>query len=482
MLKIIRAFEDDAQQKEALQTRAWFLAARRGNLEMLEVLAEKGVDINLPIRGIDLIRDGFSDGLTAVDYAIRGGHSQCLRWMLGQGARTKGRSPSQRPIDVAAGLGHLDCVAVLLEHGHRPHSECPYMPDSLAVAAFEGHAEIMRFLLREVTPGRRYLNSDKALLSACQGDHPKCVRTLLDVVASPNPPWCLTTCLCKATRNCNIEIMEMLLKSGANVNGDHTSIPLIIASKISMPQPDQAYEFDNNIFLRNPIAAVKLLLKYKADINKVDEFHNTALTAAAQHGRLEVVRSLLNEEFNVNHKCFAERTALHFAASAGRFDIVNILIKADADPNLKDRSEFTPMAAALHQRGITLREGHIKVVKSLLKAGSTSHWDDTVHPGAHPVYLASCTENHMRVLHILIQAGGSRKVLWKVGSHYLYQKERDLHVQKLLDLTTNPSTLLGLARTQILKSFISSPSKCIDVLPLPDMIKKYINFSDIDNM
>ena len=63
----------------------------------------------------------------------------------------------------------------------------------------------------------------------------------------------------------------------------------------------------------------------------------TPLHVAASHGRIEVVKILLNNGADMNAKTEDGHTPLHWAASHGHTEIVKIFLNNGADMNAKTR-------------------------------------------------------------------------------------------------------------------------------------------------
>jgi ankyrin repeat protein len=87
---------------------------------------------------------------------------------------------------------------------------------------------------------------------------------------------------------------------------------------------------------------------------------------AAQSGRIDVVRLLIEHGADVNAKGMGGFTALHVAAGKGYRDIVELLLLNGADVNAKTRDLSTPLHMAV--------EGGADVVETLLEHGADSHF------------------------------------------------------------------------------------------------------------
>jgi ankyrin repeat protein len=77
-------------------------------------------------------------------------------------------------------------------------------------------------------------------------------------------------------------------------------------------------------------------------VNAVDEFKNTPLHFAANKGRIDVIKWLIENGANVNALNNDKSTPLHEAASYGQFEAVKLLVENKAKVNVQDRFGATP--------------------------------------------------------------------------------------------------------------------------------------------
>ena len=168
---------------------------------------------------------------------------------------------SQTPLTMAADLGTLSCLKVLLDHGANPDKEIDNLfgqrSTALEFAAFRGHERCMQVLLEK---GARQVDKDKAL---CRGYN-------------------------------HLGVVKLLVENGANVNcGDEKSllinVPLMVAIRGG----------NWNV--------VKFLLDHGAkDVN-------VALKEAAHYEKFDLIKKLLQEtDANIRHVNENSRTALEW--------------------------------------------------------------------------------------------------------------------------------------------------------------------------
>lgn len=90
---------------------------------------------------------------------------------------------------------------------------------------------------------------------------------------------------------------------------------------------------------------VNLHIARGTDLNKPDQRGHTALGRAAQGGRTEIVKALVEAGANVNATT-PQGPPLYLATIHMHADVAEFLLANDADPNAKDRTERTALIAA----------------------------------------------------------------------------------------------------------------------------------------
>lgn len=122
----------------------------------------------------------------------------------------------------------------------------------------------------------------------------------------------------------NMEVMNVILKAGADVNGPACQNYGRTALQAAAG--------------RGNLEAVNFLLRAGADVNTAPAecTGRTALRAAAEQGNLEVVGALLKAGADVNTPRGDSngRAALQAAAEKGHLGVVNVLLAAGADANI----------------------------------------------------------------------------------------------------------------------------------------------------
>lgn len=180
--------------------------------------------------------------------------------------------------------------------------------------------------------------------AAQQGDLAR-VRALLERGTSPNRPVSFGSAFTHAVSEGQTEVVELLLASGADVEGGGGLSPLARA----------AWKGRDEL--------VRLLVARGANLEGDAGGPGTALFQAASEGHLSTVRLLLGLGADVNAKTEKRATPLLVATAGGNLRVVVQLIEAGADLNCTDRSGDT----ALHHAA---NNGSAAIVKALVAAGA----------------------------------------------------------------------------------------------------------------
>ena len=211
------------------------------------------------------------------------------------------------PLHFAARNGHLEIVELLLQHGANFTATNVYYDNDLKhtpvdLAAENGHFDVVDCLLyTEYTsdPTAKY----------------------------PLNPLTIAAGLGK------LELMDLMVKNGYDVNAESWVTPLHVAA----------------VFQNFKLA--KFLVQNKANLNaRAGKFfaygNSTPLHVVARNGNFEIAELLLQNEADVNGKDFYQKTPLHYAVINGHPKLVEVLLKHGARKDLEDYSGNTPLDLA----------------------------------------------------------------------------------------------------------------------------------------
>jgi ankyrin repeat protein len=142
-------------------------------------------------------------------------------------------------------------------------------------------------------------------------------------------------------------------------------------------------------------AAIRALLKQRADVNTTQADGMTALHWAAHHDDREMAELLVRAGANVKAANRYGVTPLSLAATNGNAPLIELLLKAGADPNAALPGGETPLMTAA-------RTGSLTAVKALLAHGAPADAKDEVRGQTALMWAAA--EGHAPVVQALVAA------------------------------------------------------------------------------
>lgn len=247
-------------------------------------------------------------------------------------------------------------------------------------------------------------------------------------VYKPNPS---ETALSIAVRNRNVESVEKLLISGANVNiknkHDDTLLHILteegngnlkIAEQIIkhieyLNQQNERLKTSLHLAVKNRYLEIaNPVIKLIEYVNQQNKYFETPLHLAVRNRYLEIVRQLLACGADVNLQDENGRTALHYTAIIGDIEIARLLMKGKPKPNptLRDRDGNT----SLHE---AVRSGNVELVELLireLEERGEENIDLQNGDGDTPLHIA-IRDRNMEVIRPLIEHGANLTIRNKRG-------------------------------------------------------------------
>uniref|UniRef100_A0A8C2GDN6 Kinase D-interacting substrate 220b n=1 Tax=Cyprinus carpio TaxID=7962 RepID=A0A8C2GDN6_CYPCA len=138
---------------------------------------------------------------------------------------------------------------------------------------------------------------------------------------------------------------------------------------------------------------VQELIRRGANVNLDDVDCWSALISAAKEGHVEVVKELLENSAYIEHRDMGGWTALTWASYKGRVDVATVLLEAGANPNTTGQQySVYPIIWAAGR-------GHAEIVKLLLEHGAKVNCSDKY--GTTPLIWAARKGHYDCVMHLL---------------------------------------------------------------------------------
>jgi ankyrin repeat protein len=133
-----------------------------------------------------------------------------------------------------------------------------------------------------------------------------------------------------------------------------------------------------------------------------DDYNMTLLSVAAEQGRMEVVRLLLDRGAELEARDYEEETALFRAVAYGHEEIVDMLLSRGADARTQKEYAATPLQAASS-------EGNLGVVRLLVQHLRGQGLNDVNMRGRTALWLA-CRNGHTELGRVLLLAGADHTI------------------------------------------------------------------------
>jgi ankyrin repeat protein len=180
------------------------IAARNGDLELLQLLVEAGAPLNA------------TTGPTALGSAVAERHHAVIAYLESKGAR---ESPgSHRALFHAARTGDVAAVKAALAAGVDANAEDLHDDAVLLRASAFGQAGVVEALLAAGADPNQWSSGESALQAAAQEGHAAVIRALLSGKASANARFddASDTALARAVQAGHVEAVQALLAGGAD--------------------------------------------------------------------------------------------------------------------------------------------------------------------------------------------------------------------------------------------------------------------------
>ncbi|QYT04241.1 Ankyrin repeat protein [Trichoderma simmonsii] len=398
----------------ALQT-----AAKDENLSMLKLLIERGADINFPSN---------EAGCVLLSAA---GNMHCLQLLLDNGADVNKRgtgSMEKTALCEAAKAKYWDAFDLLLEHGanvniggiggyplhemitnYRPGMDriFPQLKRTFGLSiGVEGEFLRLKLLLSlGADPNTQDGKGETALHKTCGHHKLTCSSTciqmaqlLIDHGADVNiVAESHGTALQRAAYRGCMNMVKLLLENGADVNIQGGTYGNALAAVCYSPKG-----------LGTKAEMIQLLVDHGADVNAKGGTYGTALQAAACCSKegVKTMRILLELGADVNTVSGLFGNALQAACKLGDVDMVSLLLDHGADINAVTGEEC---GTALQAAGASIRwNGSEEIVRLLVERGADVNAEAGKYGTALRTVCAKCPSNsQVEIVRLLLDHGAN---------------------------------------------------------------------------
>ncbi|KAM9420935.1 ankyrin repeat and SOCS box protein 2-like isoform 3-T3 [Salvelinus alpinus] len=465
-------------------------------------------------------------GQTALILAVGRERVACVKALLEKGAdpelATKER---ETPLYKACERENAEIVAMLLNHGAVVNKHCIQGWTALQEAVSRNSVEICEMLVQagaKLSPTNMY--GITPLFTAAQSGCVETLRFLIKHGADINSEASDgATALYEAAKNGHEDIVKLLLSQNADANkaGKKGLLPLHIAAQ------------------RGTDGIVSLLIKATSK-SRVNRSGISPLHLAAECNRDEVLEVLIEAGYDVNAMLSDDRskmyedhrsTILYFAVTNGNVEATTMLLEAGANPNL---DTFNTLLVAVRQGSIelvTLLVEHganvnayvpthptsfpatvmfsmkyLSMLKYLMDNGCDAHscFTCTYGSGPHPPIQETSERDDLRynndtrrntgkavqfceiistqainrwagpIIDILLDYVGHVKLCSRLTEHLDSFEDWEAIKEK----ATPPRPLMQLCRLKIRQQVGIHRLRCINKLPLPPRVIKYLNHEE----
>jgi ankyrin repeat protein len=343
-----------------------YLATKERHPDVIKVLLDYGVDINVCNE----------EENSALLLACSIGNKEIVKLLLEYGADSNlAKSNGEAPLYRAVYYGYKEIVDLLLSNGADVNQICKTKPEQvygvtpLYSALIYGYKEIAKSLI-ELGAEVNILCGSKGTLpltiAATNGDVDM-VKLLLESGANINMDSYNSSPLESACEKGHFDIAKILLRGGADLSAKvlmnckrltkdkHPEIYRLIKAcvKIRISEKNQDIPGVKNQYLETPIVAacragdkewLKKVIKdcpyaiystYREDNGFLVK--KTLLSIACKSGNQEIVEFLIDNGVDINMCNSDGEHPLYSASSKGHYKIVNMLIKKGADPEEFDK-------------------------------------------------------------------------------------------------------------------------------------------------
>ncbi|XP_025026152.1 ankyrin-2 isoform X10 [Python bivittatus] len=392
------------------------------------------------------------------------------------------------PIHVAAFMGHLNIVLLLLQNGASPDVTNIRGETALHMAARAGQVEVVRCLLRNgALVDARAREEQTPLHIASRLGKTEIVQLLLQHMAHPDAATTNGyTPLHISAREGQVDVASVLLEAGAahSLATKKGFTPLHVAAKygsldvakLLLQRRASADSAGKNGYTPLHIAAKKnqmqiatTLLNYGAETNILTKQGVTPLHLASQEGHADMVNVLLEKGANIHVATKSGLTSLHLAAQEDKVNVADMLIKHGANKDAQTKLGYTPLIVACHY-------GNIKMVNFLLKQGANVN--AKTKNGYTPLHQAA-QQGHTHIINVLLQHGAKPNAITANGNTALAIAKRLGYISVVDTLKVVTEEVITTTTTVTEKHKLNVPETMTEILDVSD--EEALKHSDYDH-
>ncbi|NXA44900.1 AKD1B protein, partial [Nothocercus julius] len=399
--------------------REFHCAAKMNNLETMEKLFKKNININ----AVDTLKR------TALHFAVARSHISAVDFLLHHKARLDiADQHGLTVIHLAAWSGNLDIMRKLVKAGADQKAKNEEGKNVLHFAAQNNSVKIVDYFIQDLH--LKDLNKPdgkgrKPFLLASEKGHADMINNLISLklfTSEKDKSNHITLALQKelsflfllwgswnelgqlngetpfylSVEGGHEKCAELLLEAGSDIN-------LLTQNNTSALQ----------IAIQNGhLSLVSFLLDKNIDLVPKPEQKNTPLHLAVINNYLPVVKSLLDANHDINSLNHRQETPLHLAADLGNVELVELLLKAGCDLQALDKHGKTALAVAS-------RSNYALIVDMIIKAERyyAREQERVDHNDAESDFVLSFKQDHSP------QTKQIRSSLWNLAYNQLKPQE-----------------------------------------------------------
>ena len=458
----------------------------------------------------------YIDGTNPLHYAIEEDKIEIVKILLEYGADVNLKINDYTPCMSATFIGNLTILKLLVEYGGNCDLITTRGYSAFKLACNRGNKEIVKYLFSNSATHER----NESLWIACRNNDVEIVALLLsdswekDKDIDSNFIKNNRSCLEISIQGGNIEIINILLQYGANINKCDTRgrsllikaiiyenidiVELLLEKGIRVMLKDRrtnlpihfAAEINNtellnliiqindvnskNVFGETPIFNacnyncidnLRLLIENGAEVNIQNQDGITPLMRATKYNNIECIRILLEEGAiqSIDLQDREGKTALHHSIKVKSYESVRLLVGARANLTIQNNKRRTPLDIAIIH------------LKNLKRKEELENPSENINNFNREMNIENITKIE-NIIHLLQQQ--TRQ--WSRPAPIEFMNERTLQQQSGRVILTQERVcvfcVLAVAiRIEALSSIISTPLEYqLDELSLPPELWNYI--------